>query len=462
VYIGDRVPCLGTIRTAAGLEPHARTMETLATVTDVDSAEEARRVVGLLRYLVPSVPQLAVPLHELNGLTSTARAFKKGPAVQRTLEYVKDALLGAVVRAAPDTTMRLESFVDSSDIGCGGIWFQTRDGEIGILRAWSKSYGAEMMHKSAVDKELYGLYQNLIQGEPYITLWNDEPFLVYTDHKPLLRIVEERDASKLRSMNRVRIERRLYFIGQFEQMRLVYIPGETNMADVLTRPPFVSAPSSAALGLPAREASATTRKRAPRQETVNVVTEAVVPPKEKADMEAVEPLVTLPMLGGEGTDPLRLALDMAEHTSLTEYPIDVFEKCMTSVLLEAGIPEPYASDPLFEETIGDVTRFASDMKMQGGRLYYTGSNPGYYVRAEQREGVLLEAHASARGGHYAVAGTLAKLSGVAWWPHIEAEVEKLCGLCGSCQRTPPAARHTLIARRRRSLQKGWARSVGSV
>ena len=249
-------------------------MALLEKISQVRLREELRRLLGWVKYVTPSLPMVAAYLAEWNELTSTKRLFVWTDNAERLLTKLKADLKLAVVRAPPDPELLLESFCDSSNLGGGGVIFQRGvDGALHILRCWSSAYGPTQREKAATENELHALYVHLTKMEAYVSLIGDQRFKVYTDCLPLLAIVEHLDASKLRSMTRNVTTRKLYYIGQFDGLDLEYVPGDTNIADLLTRSPFVRAPIASELGL--TETPETTKRKARKATTetsVNVVT----------------------------------------------------------------------------------------------------------------------------------------------------------------------------------------------
>jgi hypothetical protein len=97
--------------------------------------------------------------------------------------------------------------------------------------------------------ELNALYLHLVKMEAYVNMLGEPEFDVYTDHLPLLKVLEHRDATKLRTMRHTVIERQLAYIAQFPTLQLQYVKGPSNLADIFTRSPFVRAPTLKALEL---------------------------------------------------------------------------------------------------------------------------------------------------------------------------------------------------------------------
>jgi hypothetical protein len=256
VWIGHAVPCLGTTRTRSGLLPHKETMDLLEKLDEIKTRDEMRRALGLVRYVTPSVPMLAASLALWNSLTSTKKEFQWTPEAARLVSDLKQRLKDAVVRAPPDPKLPLLSYCDASTMGCGGIIFQLADdGQPRILRCWSTAHGPAMASRPPTELELNALYLHLVKIETYVNMLGEPEFDVYTDHLPLLKVLEHRDATKLRTMRRTVIERQLAYIAQFPTLRLQYVKGPSNLADVFTRPPFVRAPTLEALGLSPTESA---------------------------------------------------------------------------------------------------------------------------------------------------------------------------------------------------------------
>ncbi len=104
-----------------------------------------------------------------------------------------------------------------------------------------------MALRPPTELELNALYLHLVKMKAYINMLGEPEFDVYTDHLPLLKVLEHCNTTKLRTMRRTVIERQLAYITQFPTLWLQYIKGPSNLADVFTRSPFVRAPTPEAL-----------------------------------------------------------------------------------------------------------------------------------------------------------------------------------------------------------------------
>jgi hypothetical protein len=154
------------------------------------------------------------------------------------------------VRAPPDPKLLLLSYSDASTMGCGGIIFQlAEDGQPRILHCWSTAHGPAKALRPPMELELNALYLHLVKIEMYVNMLGEPEFDVYTDHLPLLKVLEHHDATKLRMMRRTIIERQLAYIVQFPMLRLQYVKGPSNLADMFTCSPFVRTLTLEALGL---------------------------------------------------------------------------------------------------------------------------------------------------------------------------------------------------------------------
>ena len=474
---------------------------------------------------------LAAPLALWNSLTSTKKEFQWTPEAARLVSDLKQRLKEAVVRAPPDPKLPLLSYCDASTMGCGGIIFQlAEDGQPRILRCWSTAHGPAMASRPPTELELNGLYLHLVKMEAYVNMLGEPEFDVYTDHLPLLKVLEHRDATKLRTMRRTVIERQLAYIAQFPTLRLQYVKGPSNLADVFTRSPFVRAPTLEALGLaPTESAELVARiyNVRPHEEAQRVLvltrpkrgqkkkeaesgvqrpepalemeqlfsvlkdikkeevvsaresnlgeaetpTIQVVPPKDK-DEVVVAPsestagtprMVPVDSRGQEmvsETSPAAPKDATGSHASdqrdehtpavtrqgkslfwdatrslvrLDVFNLDVFELVAIERLSGRDTPTQY-NTALFKETLSDVERHLPHLELRSGRLYHTETPTGYYLSEVVKDDVYWASHAAPTGGHYGHRGTMKRLEGIAWRPHISADIKRMVDTCELCMR----------------------------
>ena len=89
-------------------------------------------------------------------------------------------------------------------------------------------------------------------------------------------------------------------------------------------------------------------------------------------------------------------------------------------------------DPIFASVVERVRACIDTLEMREARLWH--KTEGVYVRQEERDRIMFEAHKAPTGGHFGFAKTLQKLRGRAWWPTIRKDVAAYVSLCGICQR----------------------------
>jgi hypothetical protein len=409
-----------------------------------------------------------------------------------------------------------------------------------------------------------------VKMETYVNMLGEPEFDVYTDHLPLLKVLEHHDATKLRTMQHTVIERQLAYIAQFPTLQLQYVKGPSNLADVFTCSPFVCAPTLEAMGLAPTESPElvariynvhsqeeaqrvlvlTRPKRGqkkkeatpgtPRQEPAlemeqlfsalkDIKKEEVVsawesnlgeaetpiiqavPPKDKdevtsstpesalkaeseqtlvppvaaevviapSESTAVAPRMvpvdshgqemvseTSPAARKDATDPRRgpPTLDQRDERTpvvarqgkslfwdetrssvrLDVFNLDVFELVAIERLSGRDTPNQY-NTALFKEMLSDVEQHLPHLELRSGRLYHTETPTGYNLLEVVKDDVYWASHAAPTGGHYGHRGTMKRLEGITWRPHISANIKRMVDTCELCMRNkaarPPGRYH---------------------
>ena len=434
-FIGGKVPLYGMTRSKEGLGPNERTLTLLrglAAPVDVapkDRVPAVRRFLGLVRVVAGNVPGVAVVLGPLNRLTSTSSQWRWGPEEQASWDAAKRLLEGAVARYPFDPNLPLDGHLDGSDLGCGGLWFQVVNGEFRVLLLWSHAWSGTMLDAAPVTKELYALAEHLVQGEGLISLLpQGQRFRSGTDHQPLEGVLKtlfkygsDTASARLHGLPLLVLRRMLTFVGEHPDLDLYYVPGKDNQADVLTRPPFLLAPSSKHTGVPVPT-------RTPK--TGRSVRLAALPPSAETKAKSGEE-----GSASQGTDFGRLLLETRSSVDPMEFSDDVFELGAIELLSNRPWPSRFEDDVFLEtrKEVESLLKPPAQLELRNGRLFKRTKPSGPYIRMPQRDEMLFQAHSSATGGHLAFPASLARLEGVGWWESMEKQLANLIFLCGPCQ-----------------------------
>jgi len=129
LQIGTQVRLLGWVRTPDGLKPDPAKVSAIMNLQAPKNVKQLRQVLGLFRYLAPSLPRLSQQLAPLNRLLRKNVAWEWTPRDDQALTDAKTSLTDALLLNAYDPTLPLCIRTDASEYGVGGYLFQrTEDG----------------------------------------------------------------------------------------------------------------------------------------------------------------------------------------------------------------------------------------------------------------------------------------------------------------------------------------------
>ncbi len=106
----------------------------------------------------------------------------------------------------------------------------------------------------------------------------------------------------------------------------------------------------------------------------------------------------------------------------------MFELVAIEWLSGRDTPNQY-NTALFKETLRDVERHLLHLELRSGRLYHTETPTGYYLSEVVKDDIYWASHAAPIGGHYGHRGMMKRLEGIAWRPHISADIKRMVDTC---------------------------------
>ncbi len=122
---------------------------------------------------------------------------------------------------------------------------------------------------------------------------------------------------------------------------------------------------------------------------------------------------------------------------LDVFNLDVFELVTIERLRGRDMPSQY-NTALFKETLSDVEWHLPHLELRSGCLYHAETPTGYYLSEVVKDDVYWASHAAPTGGHYGHRGTMKRLEGNAWRPHISADIKRMVDTCELCMRNKAA------------------------
>ena len=237
----EQVKYLGHILTRAGVQPDSDKLSAIQDMAPPKSATDVQRSLGMVTYLGKFVPQLTAATEPLRKLMKR-ESFSLDDDLLRELESVKLAMASslhtlAYFRSSSSVPTAVSCDASRSAL-CAILWQQNDKGQwLPVTRASRTLTGVETRY-SQLEREMLGIVFALTRFRQYVLGRHIE---VYTDHKPLLPIVQ-----KPYDDVPPRLQRWLVSLMHYDDA-LKYVPGkQLSCTDALSRAPVSTSDVSAA------------------------------------------------------------------------------------------------------------------------------------------------------------------------------------------------------------------------
>lgn len=216
-----------------GMLPSKERVETILQFKPPSSIRQIQRFAGMINYyhrFVPGLAKLLEPIYThltlLQKPPKSKQVFNWPESCNEAFSKIKDALSASTLLVHPIESVPLNITSDASNKAVGAVIQQYHDNQWRPLAFFSKKLTTQESKYSAFDKELLGVYLAIKHFRHFV---EGRSFIVYTDHKPLIRSL---DSATDRSPRQAR---QLDFIAQFTS-DIRHITGKSNVvADYLSR-----------------------------------------------------------------------------------------------------------------------------------------------------------------------------------------------------------------------------------
>ena len=189
-------------------------------------------MLNFYRSFLPSAAAILHPLTEaLKGGKGTKLEWTD--ACHTSFQAAKTMLTEAVELHHPVPGAPVGLCVDASNTHVGGVLHQVVHNANQPLAFFSVKLNTAEQKYSAFDRELLAIFATV---RHFRFSLEGRPFTVHTDHRPLVHALDRKSPPWS-----ARQQRQLSYLSEFD-MTIVHVPGKENIvADLLSRPPEVSA-----------------------------------------------------------------------------------------------------------------------------------------------------------------------------------------------------------------------------
>ena len=225
----ESVEFLGHRIHPGGISPHATKISAFRNLTPPTTQSGVRSVVGMLQFYNSYCPAFSALMAPINKLLRKDEPFVWGSEQQMALQAVVDemAVPGKVLRRI-DPKVQLHLWCDWSKEGIAGVLTQFIDGQERLCACSSRSCNKHERNYAPVRGEQLALIHSVRTFRAYL---HGRRFKIMTDHASL-RQIQTADVSMLTGQ----AARWAVLLAEFD-FEIVYVKGETNLADTPSRYP---------------------------------------------------------------------------------------------------------------------------------------------------------------------------------------------------------------------------------
>ncbi|XP_058816593.1 uncharacterized protein K02A2.6-like [Topomyia yanbarensis] len=224
-YGKTTVTFMGHKLSEQGILPTNDKVSAIQTFRRPQNPSEMRSFLGLVNYVGKFVPNLSVLTAPLRSMTEKGAKIHWSKDAKDSFTKIKRALSDPEHLAYYNPESPTILVTDASDNGLGAVLLQTVNSRPRPISYASKSLSTTEKKYSTLDKEALAVVWATERFEMYLRGLN---FTILTDHKPLVQIFGESSTPNPR-------QERWVLRMQSYRYSIVYVPGEVNIADPLSR-----------------------------------------------------------------------------------------------------------------------------------------------------------------------------------------------------------------------------------
>ena len=230
-FFESEIEYLGHIISEGVIKPDPKRIKTILECKPPITLKDLRSFLGLANFCGQFIPHYATKIAPLTELLkgekqSSQKEIDWSEEANMAFESIKLEIANITERGQPDLSKEFILTTDASNTALGAVLTQfDGDGNERLLSCYSKKFDKAQSNYSTTDKELVAVMLGIEHYKHYLL---GKHFTLKTDHKALEHMqTASNDNSRI-----LRIALKL----QNYQFTPIYIKGETNVADFLSRP----------------------------------------------------------------------------------------------------------------------------------------------------------------------------------------------------------------------------------